>query len=82
MTQEELIVVRDAIDLVLALPNNIRELLAQWLKQRSQSLMASTIIPLCPHRRPRLLPCRAQLLQPSVTIIPPTHDPLSRSFSP
>jgi hypothetical protein len=31
MTQEELIAVRDAIDLVLALPNNIRELLAQWL---------------------------------------------------
>jgi Winged helix-turn-helix DNA-binding len=31
MTREELIALRDAIDLTLALPDNIRELLAQWL---------------------------------------------------
>lgn len=31
MTREELIQLRDAIDLTLALPDSIRELLAQWL---------------------------------------------------
>jgi hypothetical protein len=31
MTREELIQLRDAIDMTLALPDSIRELLAQWL---------------------------------------------------
>jgi hypothetical protein len=31
MTREELIALRDAIDLTLALPESVRELLAQWL---------------------------------------------------
>jgi Winged helix-turn-helix DNA-binding len=31
MTREELVQLRDAIDLVLALPDSIRELLVQWL---------------------------------------------------
>jgi Winged helix-turn-helix DNA-binding len=31
MTREELTALRDAIDLTLALPDNVRELLAQWL---------------------------------------------------
>lgn len=31
MTREELVALRDAIDITLALPDSIRELLAQWL---------------------------------------------------
>ena len=31
MTREELIALRDAIDMTLALPDSLRELLAQWL---------------------------------------------------
>ena len=31
MTREELVQLRDAIDMTLALPDSIRELLAQWL---------------------------------------------------
>ena len=31
MTREELVALRDAIDMTLALPDSIRELLAQWL---------------------------------------------------
>jgi hypothetical protein len=31
MTREELIALRDAIDVTLALPDSVRELLAQWL---------------------------------------------------
>jgi hypothetical protein len=31
MTREELIQLRDAIDMTLALPDSVRELLAQWL---------------------------------------------------
>jgi Winged helix-turn-helix DNA-binding len=32
MTREELVALRDAIDITLALPDSIREMLAQWLK--------------------------------------------------
>jgi hypothetical protein len=32
MTREELIALRDAIDMTLALPDNLRELLAKWLE--------------------------------------------------
>jgi hypothetical protein len=31
MTREELVALRDAIDMTLALPDSLRELLAQWL---------------------------------------------------
>jgi hypothetical protein len=31
LTREELVALRDAIDLTLALPDSVRELLAQWL---------------------------------------------------
>lgn len=31
MTRKELVALRDAVDLALALPDSIRELLAQWL---------------------------------------------------
>jgi hypothetical protein len=31
MTREELVRLRDAIDMMLALPDSLRELLAQWL---------------------------------------------------
>jgi hypothetical protein len=40
MNREELVQLRDAIDLALALPDSVRALLAQWLETTSRSAPA------------------------------------------
>jgi len=35
MTRDELVALRDAIDVILTLPDSLRELLAQWLAPAS-----------------------------------------------
>ena len=49
MTREELIALRDAIDITLALPDSVREMLVKMPRQSPQSRMATIAI----RRRPR-----------------------------
>jgi hypothetical protein len=39
MTREELIQTRDAIDMTLALPDSVREMLAQWLAPAARYIL-------------------------------------------
>src|ERR1700722_7391379 len=85
MTREELTALRDAIDITLALPDSIRELLAQWLAPKAAKPNGHDPYPLCPRRRPRLSTRRAQPPRsptpPSVMTTPPTRGPPSGGFS-
>ena len=51
LTREELTALRDAIDMTLALPDSIREVLAQWLAPQLRNPTGEILIPLCPCRR-------------------------------
>jgi hypothetical protein len=64
VTREELTALRDAIDMTLALPDSVRELLAQWLAWRLRGPMATTVMPLCPCRHERPRPKRALASRP------------------
>jgi hypothetical protein len=82
---DELAALCDAIDMTLALPDSIRDLLAQWLTPADAKPNGHDPHPLCPSRRPRPPPCRFSRLprsptRPSVITIPPTRGP-SGSFS-
>ena len=85
MNREELTALRDAIDVTLALPDSIRELLAQWLAPEAARPNGHDARPLCPRRRPRPPQRRAQPprgpTRPSGTTIPPTRGAPSGSFS-
>ena len=49
MTREELIALRDAIDITLALPDSIREMLAQWLAPAAAKPNGHDPHPPCAH---------------------------------
>ena len=56
MTREELTALRDAIDLTLALPDSIRELLAQWLAPEASKPNGHDLHPPVPPPSPKAAP--------------------------
>jgi hypothetical protein len=56
MTREELIQLRDAIDITLALPDSIRELLAQWLAPATAKPNGHDRHPPVPRPTPKVAP--------------------------
>ena len=52
MTREELVQLRDAIDITLALPDSIREILAQWLAPAAAKPNGHAPHPLTPTLKP------------------------------
>jgi Winged helix-turn-helix DNA-binding len=63
MTREELIQLRDAIDLTLALPDNIRELLAQWLAPAAAKPNGHDHNPPAPMSTPRMVKVQAKRIR-------------------
>jgi hypothetical protein len=60
MTREELIQLRDAIDMTSALPDSIREMLAQWLSPAAVKSNGHDHSPPVPTPTPKVAPCRVQ----------------------
>ena len=56
MTREELTALRDAIDITLALPDSVRELLAQWLAPAAWKANGVDHRPLAPTSTPKAAP--------------------------
>jgi hypothetical protein len=56
MTREELTALRDAIDITLALPDSIREMLAQWLTPAAVKPNGHDHHPLVPTPTPKVAP--------------------------
>jgi hypothetical protein len=56
MTREELTVLRDAIDMTLALPDSVRELLAQWLTPATSKPNGRDLHPPVPSPPPKAAP--------------------------
>jgi hypothetical protein len=59
MTREELAALRDAIDITLALPDNLREMLAQWLTPEAAKPDGHDHHPAVPTPRQRTVKVRA-----------------------
>ena len=63
MTREELIALRDAIDLTLALPDSLRELMAQWLAPAAAKPNGHDHNPPAPMSTPRMVKVRAKRIR-------------------
>jgi hypothetical protein len=65
MTREELTALRDAIDMTLALPDSIRELLAQWLTPAAAKPNGRDPHPPVPTSTPHSAKAKARLRKPT-----------------
>jgi hypothetical protein len=60
MTREELIALRDAIDITLALPDSVRELLAHWLAPEAAKPNGHDLRPPVPPPPPKAAPAASK----------------------